>query len=255
MPLHFNSISNNLTKKTFNWMVKNTVENNKEMHVTEDERFIHCWTDLIDEISGKPVGELVATFENIEGTMQLLDFDMTLNNDEPIEVEFVMKHAESSNANEYYQVEIIGKSHRINIETVKRHIIDEELADTSRAVKLSAFPFALSVYENVEDLNKQFWPEDGIKVAGMEKANIGFADNYAGCSFDGEIYSMIIGKVERFQEIRFVADKNYEFLIVWIRSAVGILPVAMSREVFELDELEVGKTIAMNADIKADLII
>lgn len=255
MPLHFNSISNELTKETFNWMVRNTVENNKEMHATEDGKFIHCWTDLIDEISGKSVGELVATFENVDGTMQLLDFDMTLNNDEAVEVEFVAKHEESSNANEYYQVEVVGKSHRINIETVKRHLIEGELEDTSRKVKLSAFPFSLSVYKDVEELNKELWPEDGIKIEGLEKAKIGFAENYAGCSLDGEIYSMIIGKVERFQEIRFVADKNIDFLIVWINSAVGTLPTAVCRDVFDLEDLEVGKTIAMNTDIKADLII
>ncbi len=42
------------------------------------------------------------------------------------------------------------------------------------------------------------------------------------------------------------------FLIVGVDSGMGTIPVAMSRECFDLEELAVGKVLEIRADIKAD---
>ena len=48
--------------------------------------------------------------------------------------------------------------------------------------------------------------------------------------------------------------EDHDFVIAWLDTALGILLAAMGREVFDLSELDAGKTIFMNAYIKANLI-
>lgn len=48
-------------------------------------------------------------------------------------------------------------------------------------------------------------------------------------------------------------DTVYPFVLAQADTALGVIPVSMSREVFELEKLKVGCVIVMNADIKADL--
>ncbi|MBQ3216741.1 MAG: hypothetical protein IJB35_02875, partial [Oscillospiraceae bacterium] len=43
------------------------------------------------------------------------------------------------------------------------------------------------------------------------------------------------------------------FVLAKVDTALGAIPVAMGREVFDLKELKAGCIVAMNADIKADL--
>ena len=57
-------------------------------------------------------------------------------------------------------------------------------------------------------------------------------------------------------KIREVENEDFgekvSFLIVDVDSGMGVIPVAMSQECFDLEELAVGKVLEMRADIKAD---
>ena len=53
-------------------------------------------------------------------------------------------------------------------------------------------------------------------------------------------------------EIAF-GETVYPFVLAQVDTALGVIPVSMGREVFDLEDLQVGRIIAMNADIKADL--
>lgn len=69
-----------------------------------------------------------------------------------------------------------------------------------------------------------------------------------------ESYSFVVGKVVSYQDVEIALGETVlSFVLAKVDTALGVIPVAMSRDVFELEKLEVGCIIAMNADIKADL--
>ena len=71
---------------------------------------------------------------------------------------------------------------------------------------------------------------------------------------EDESYSFLLGKVLSWQDVRWMIGENaLDFVIVWLDTALGEIPAAMGREVFDLSKLKEGAIIAMNADIKADL--
>ena len=257
MPLRFNSISNDPPSEILPWLLQEPFQKAGDTCISEDKKIIHNSVLFEDVITGTAIGKYVYTMRvnDADKTLDLIDLDITLLNDCLAELEFVDKLDESSDANEYYQVRYVGgEDHHINIETVYRNAIHGEIEGTVRKVSLSAFPFKLSVYDDIDEFNREFWPEQSTTVAGEEMQIKGFAENYAGCSFGDDIYTMMAGKVKSLKEVRIsINEKDYNFIIALLDTAVGLLPTAMSREVFNLDRLDVGKTIFMNADIKADL--
>ena len=69
-----------------------------------------------------------------------------------------------------------------------------------------------------------------------------------------ECFSFLFGTARKIRptEIQ-VGQERIRFLIVDIETAFGLLPTAMSEEVFDLKKLKLGAIIVMYADIKADL--
>ncbi len=69
-----------------------------------------------------------------------------------------------------------------------------------------------------------------------------------------EAYSFVVGTVETYKDVSVSFGKNnIDFIIAQVNTAFGIIPVAMSRDVFDLEKLRPGMIVAMNANIKADL--
>ena len=67
-------------------------------------------------------------------------------------------------------------------------------------------------------------------------------------------YSFIIGKVESFRDVSpNFGDHKIPFVLAMVDTALGVVPVAMGRDVFDLKKLKVGCVIAMNAVVKADV--
>ena len=71
---------------------------------------------------------------------------------------------------------------------------------------------------------------------------------------EDESYSFIIGKVVSYRDVEIAFGETVlPFVLAQVETGLGIIPVSMGREVFDLSELEIGCIIAMNADIKADV--
>ena len=69
-----------------------------------------------------------------------------------------------------------------------------------------------------------------------------------------ESYSFVVGRVASFKDVEVAFGKNVlPFVLTWMDTALGVIPVPMSREVFDLENLKVGCIIAMNADVKVDV--
>jgi hypothetical protein len=133
------------------------------------------------------------------------------------------------------------------------------IEDTESAVRVSAFPFELSVYDSLQALNAWVGFDKVIDVGGTGLRVGGLSADFTapGSAFsrkdDDGNYSFVVGTVNSYEDavVRF-GQHQFAFSIIWLDTAMGIIPVAAGREVFDLEKLEAGKVIGMNADIKCD---
>ena len=69
-----------------------------------------------------------------------------------------------------------------------------------------------------------------------------------------EHYSFLIGSVKSYSDVSWeFGEFKLDFVVATLDTALGNIPVAMSRDVFDLSALSVDSVIAMKADIKVDL--
>ncbi len=89
-------------------------------------------------------------------------------------------------------------------------------------------------------------------VDGLSDTFIAPANMIMKKSEDGE--SFIVGIVISCQDVKVNMGKaDLTFVIAQVKTALGIVPVAMSRDVFNIDGICPGKVLAMAAVVKADL--
>ena len=259
MPIHLSS----LTKKSDDSsilaeMLMGALDHADAAVVSEDRNYIQMAQFMTDLHTGQRIGKLIYTmFRNEkEKSLNVLDLDITLDSVGTTELEFLEILPGSSDANEYYDVASVNEGQHLQIETVNRNFIKQEIRNTTQAVRVSAFPFRLTVYEDLNDLNRQLGYTE-LKVKALGKNLAGLHEHFAapgniirGGPFDGEVFSVIVRDVE-------VCFGNYRipFVIAQIDSALGLLPTAMGRDVFNLDGLAPGRAIMMYTDIKADFAV
>lgn len=265
MPIHLFS----LTKKSDDSsilaeMLTGALDHADAAVVSEDRNYIQMAQFMTDLHTCQRIGKLIYTmFRNEkEKSLNVLDLDITLDSVDTTELEFLEKLPGSSDANEYYDVAVAGEGQHLQIETVNRYFIKRDIMNTSQPVRVSAFPFRLTVYDDLIDLNRQLGYTE-LKVKALRKNLAGLHKHFAapgnilhGGAFDGEVFSVIVGIVISVRDVE-VCFGNYRipFVIAQIDSALGLLPTAMGRDVFDLDGLAPGKAIMMYADIKADFAV
>ena len=262
MPLHFQSITQkDQNSELLAELFGEPFENPSSVFVSKD-KYVHSQTNIRDEISGEIFGKLVYTIKSNEKKQvnELLDLDLVLINDTKTRLRFLSLREGSSDANEYYDAEIAEDDGRLEIETVNRHSAEGELVGTEREVGICAFPFELTVYESIKVFNKAMGFDREIKVKGLDLAVHGFSERFimpggamSGKKEDGS-YTFLLGRVIGFRDVRWrLGAIELNFVIAQLDTALGVIPAAMSREVFDLSNLSENAIVAMNADIKADL--
>lgn len=265
MPLHLTSImkdSNSVTSDVIAWILKEGMESAHVTFYSEDKQYIHLQSDLVDRLSGALIGKVTYTLKikQEEKSMEILDVDITLRNEVPVKLRFLTLRKGSSDANEYYEVETESGS-RLEIETVNRHGVHEDLLEHERAVSISAFPFRVNVCENIGALNAQLGFKDPVLMKGTDQKVIGFSEKFimpggAWNQESDESYSFLIGTVVSFLDVEVrLGSVRLPFAMVWLDTALGVIPVAMGRTVFDLSRLKEGAVVGMYADIKADLAV
>ena len=155
MPLHLQSITKEAdNSELFAWLVQNGMDMADTIFISSDGRFILIQTNIIDTISDSVIGKLVYTLEKSDELKQLniLDLDIVINSSNYCEVEFIRKLEGSSDANEYYEVETVAEGQHLEIETVNRHTVSDDLEEKTMQLRFSAFPFQLSVFHDIESL-------------------------------------------------------------------------------------------------------
>ena len=262
MPLHFQSITQkDQSPELLSELFGAPFENPSSVFVSKN-KYIHSQTDIRNEISGEIFGKLVYTIKTNEEKQvnELLDLDIVLNNDTKTRLRFLSLREGSSDANEYYDVEIAEDDGRLEVETVNRHSVEGELVGTEREVGICAFPFELTVYESIEAFNKTMGFDREIRVKGLDLPVHGFSEKFimpgGAMSRDKEdgSYTFLLGRVIGFRDVCWcLGTIELNFIIARLDTALGVIPAAMSREVFDLSNLSENAIVAMNADIKADL--
>ena len=263
MPLHLDSITNdNRDSSLLAWMLQEGMNDCDAIFISEDHLFFHIQKNIVDLITNDVIGRLIYTIKNNEErkTLEVLDLDIVLNNPNPSTLRFLDLRS-GSEANEYYEVETLEDEQHLEIETVNRHTEPGDLLKTERNVYISVFPFQLSVYESINEFNKWAGFEKPVTVGNTDLKVGGFSETFTmiGGMFEGkgdreEHYSFMLGTIESFRDVKIAFGETIlDFVIASVNTALGVVPVTMGREVFDLSNLSQGCIVAMNADVKADI--
>ena len=264
MPVHLSSfIPANKTDKVFSEIVAMTNDTDV-LCFSEDNHIIHLQKDLIDAVKNEPFGRVVFTVRIDEATkcLNIIDIDIVIENEKKTKLELISRLAKSSDSNEYYDADVVDGG-RIQIETVNRHAFHGELEGTIHEFRLSAFPFSVDVFDSMYEVNKRWDKEETEENADGDKMKVsGFADTFVcpGSMFHlgeetDETFTYFFGQVNNIRKVEcHDFSEPISFFIVDVLSGMGVIPVAMSPECFDLSSLEIGKTLEIRADIKADLI-
>lgn len=265
MPVRFGAITENDTAKIFAWILQEELSNADDSFRAKKDGKTYALASrsVFDSISGEEIGKYVFTFfvNTEEKRMEVFDIDIVLKNHIPTRVTFEKKLPRSSDSNEYYEV-ITGDSRQhLDVETVNRYTVAEEIEGTKRDVFVSAFPFGLTIFESMEDLNKLFGRDQPIRIGETGFSVFGLADTFASPgniyrkNGDDDPWSFIVGEIISFREITLsFGPVRRDAYLVTLRSALGELPTLVGKEVFDTRAIGVGKIIGMNAHIKANFI-
>lgn len=263
MPLHLNSLMDDRqADDLIGWILTKGMDEYDSLCVSPDNRFIHFQCPIPDAVSGEPIGRLVYTvaIEEQRKALKILDIDIVFQNPSSVQLQFLSLLEGSSDANEYYEAEVVSEGQHLEIETVNRHAAEEELLHNKREVFISVFPFQLSIHKSMDAYNKAAGfgrkkkvGESGFEFKGLSEHFIMPALTLSSQNRK-EHYSFLIGKVLSFREVEAVfGPKRIRFVLAQLDTGLGVVPVGMSRDVFDLSKLKVGRIVVMKADIKADV--
>ena len=107
----------------------------------------------------------------------------------------------------------------------------------------------------MKEVNKALGILKPIKVKDLDLDVTGYSEEFVGCGdvFVGHISSVIVGRVVSFSSVNAViGEEEVPFTIIKVKTALGIIPVAASKDAFDLSNLKKDKLIVMIANVKAD---
>ena len=260
MPLHLESIVRKDKEESIVLQLEKDLRSAECVFSSSDRTIFHVHKPMIDRLMGEAFGTIVYTLqsENRDAPLKLIDVDLVLHNDRITEMLLLTKHPKSSDANEYYDAEVVGEGGHLQIETVNRQAIDEEIENTVQKISASAFPFRVSIHNSMDEFNKKAGFGKDMDLDESMPRLLGFAEHFMAPAsmfqMGAETYTYFFGKVQKIREVEW---EGYEeagpILIVDVDSGMGVIPVAMNRECFDLEELAEGKVLELRADVKANL--
>lgn len=265
MPLHLNALTNKGQDEFLSYLLQDGLDQAEAAVGSEDKRILHLANPMWDASSGERIGKFVYTLliDDAHKAFEVIDIDITLDSGETTELRFLEKLPQSSDANEYYDVETADNGIRLQIETVNRNFLTGDIVDTVQRVCACAFPFQLTVYDDMDALNEAVGLQQTVNVNGTDRKVGGLSSIFAAPGSLGstggsesDVYSLMIGIVRDVRDVSVkFGERTLAFVVVRLESALGLHPVAMGRDVFDLGKLAPGRAIMMNADVKADFAV
>ncbi len=221
--------------------------------LSKDELHLLAAYPLADQSNGKVFGEITTLVKSSDEKIEIIDCDLTIDNKNQ-SLHFINRLPASSEANEYYTVALPDTDIRFVIETVNRYAVwDDKIENQDLKVRLSAFAFRILVHDNIEAYNKSigFSPFDSKigQVVGLSEVFCMPKDEET-----KNPYTFFLGTVKDIKDVKTKLTKKFmEFSIIFVECFSGILPVVVSKKLFDLSKLQKGKLVEISASIKADL--
>ena len=261
MPLRLCALTDQDTCSEVAWILQQAVYHVTDAFATPDKKYALGSTPVVDQLSGESIGKFVYTIHACAYCNALLDADLVLDNPTPVSMRFEKRLPASSDANEYYEVELPhGGQHGI-IETVNRYTAADVLEGTIQTVYVSALPFELTVFEDEEEMNRAFGFGGGIRVGQTDLMVHGLSPTFVspgtlfGEATEEAPWSLVIGTVQDYRQVVIrLGDAAYAACLTVLNTGFGLLPTLIGKNVFDTRNLNRGKVIAMNAYIKANFL-
>lgn len=180
MPLHLEALTREQSQENLSWILQKELQGISDAFAQSDKRYFLGSTPLFDKKTAKEIGKYVFTFfNNIEKQRnEILDLDIVLNNDIPVELSFDTKLEKSSNANEYYEAVTVENKQHLIVETVNRYVVEDEIEGKNIPIYASAFPYELTIFDDEKALNKFYGFENEVEVANTGMFVQGFAKDF-----------------------------------------------------------------------------
>ena len=100
MPLHLNSITNDSQKaEPLAWILQKGIDECDSVFISDDNKYFHIRGNIIDRLSGQPIGKMVYTILHDNKVLEIKDLDMVWNNSVPTLLQFNKLRDGSSDAN------------------------------------------------------------------------------------------------------------------------------------------------------------
>ena len=264
MPLHLDSITpDSKNSSIVAWILQKGIHECDAVFATEDKKYLHMKKRIMDVLSHECIGQLIYTLflNEKEKRLEILDLDIIMDNPSSSLIRFLSLREGSSEANEYYAVETVSDGQHLEIETVNRHTEPHNLIDSEREVHVSLFPFQLNVFENMDAFNQWAGFSKPIEAGKPGLFIHGYSERFAmpGGLLNknkktDDSYSFMVGRVKTFRDVAIEFGENrLPFVLAEVDTALGLVPVAMGREVFDLSALKTDCIVVMNTVVKADI--
>jgi hypothetical protein len=209
MPLHLESFYNGDKTEIFINMIPRDISQAEKVFATEDKKKILMANKLFNNDNGEQFGQIVylLMLNQDEKGIEIIDIDIVLDSENKIKIKLLDKLEESSDRNEYYEAESLDNGAHFQIETVNRYKIEREICNTEVDAYISAFPFKLTVFENIEEFNNFAGFDNSIKIGNTEYTVNGYSETMlaVGGAVNSDINepcSFIIGKVKGYKDIK-----------------------------------------------------
>lgn len=262
MPLHLGAFFDGKKRVSLLAGILSQADSCESAFAAPDKRKFHMCKDLFDEYTGKMIGQI--SFSLAEQTnppsYEIKDLSITLENEKPCSLEFLRRVEGEETEAEYYECNVDGRDAHLNVEVVNRLAQPEGELTGIIPTHLSLFPFELSVYDDIDAFNRWAGFSEAVDIAGIGLKMSGFSDVFVmpGQALSDDVekdaYTFAVGTVDSFRDVRIdFGETKLDFVLANVKTAMGVVPVAIGRENFDLRELEIGKLVAMNVYVEADV--
>lgn len=262
MPVHFDALTEDYKNPSaLAWLLQDGINACNSVFISPDQMYFHMQAPMLDALSQEEIGKIVYTVKRNDEmqTLEVLDLDFILSGKGHTGLLFLKKRHGSSDSNEYYDVEVTDEGQHLVIETVNRYTVPGEIEGSERGVRISVFPFELTVYKDIDDFNYRMGfrkmiavADTGLKVGGLSE-RFAMPGDMVGKNGDNN-FSFLVGTVQSYRDVQIcLGDVTWNFVLADVVTGLGCVPVAIGRDVFDLSQLAPGVVVGMNADVKADL--
>lgn len=256
MALHLESIlPRDITKEEYLEIGKTAIQTALDVYQPIDT-LSHFRAEMIDRSTGDLIGLYVVSVYKDEARKMnvILDEDITLPSKDSIKLQLMRQMGETSFSTQIFNAVIPGTDYPpFWIETVNRFTAHPHLEGKNVEGTVNFFPNRLTCYPDMAALNRAYgWPAEitDPKFRELGITSVGYSDNFLAMI---EGYPKLFGTVVSAREIRTsVGSLDMEFVSAKVRTALGVIPVPINKDLFNIEAIEPGNALDMSGTIALD---